>query len=271
MSFARLASAIRTTRTPLCVGIDPHPGQVAGDPAALTRFGRAVIAACVGRVPAVKPQFAFFEAAGWQGLQVLASLCEEARAAGLLVVADAKRGDIGTTAAAYARATLAPDAPFPADILTVSPFLGLDTLEPFVRTAREYDRGIYVLRTSNPGSATFQDAAEGPLCEWLAMNADTSGAVVGATHPDAVRRLRGKLPDTAFLLPGYGTQGGSAESTRAAVFGRGGVSTLVAAARAATLPGPGDTDATGWHGDPAGWMADRIDALKVDLARLGDT
>lgn len=272
MSFSRLASAIRSTGTPLCVGIDPHPGQVPPDPRSLNRFGRAVIAACVGRVPAVKPQFAFFEAAGWQGLQVLASLCEEARAAGLLVVADAKRGDIGTTAAAYALATLAPGAPFPADILTVSPFLGLDTLEPFVRTARDHDRGIYVLlRTSNPGSATFQDAAEGPLCEWLATNADTSGAVVGATHPDAVRRLRGKLPDTAFLLPGYGTQGGSAASTRAAFVGRGGASTLVAAARAATLPGPDDVDVTRWHGDPAGWMADRIDALKADLTRLGDT
>lgn len=272
MSFPRLAIAIRTTGTPLCVGIDPHPGQVASDPAALARFGRAVIAASAGRVPAVKPQFAFFEAAGWQGLQVLASLCEEARAAGLLVVADAKRGDIGTTAAAYARATLAPDAPFPADILTVSPFLGLDTLEPFVRTAREHDRGIYVLlRTSNPGSATFQDAAEGPLCAWLAANADTSGAVVGATHPDAVRRLRGKLPDTAFLLPGYGTQGGSAESTRAAFVGRGGASTLVAAARAATLPAPGDADAARWHDDPAGWMTDRIDALKADLAGMSNT
>lgn len=268
MSFSRLAQAIAARHTPLCVGIDPHPSRLGSDPEAALRFGRAVILACEGRVPAVKPQFAFFEAMGWPGMKVLATLCEEARAAGLLVIADAKRGDIGTTAAAYASATLGPNAPFPADILTVSPFLGLDTLAPFVSAAREHDRGVYVLlRTSNPGSATFQDAAEPPLCDWLAEHADVAGAVVGATHADAVGRLRARLPGTAFLLPGYGTQGGSAESTRRAFLGPGGALTLVVSARGATFPEPSEPQAL-WLDHPATWMAHRIDVLKADLARI---
>lgn len=265
MAFHRLEAAVAATGTPLCVGIDPHLDRVGPTEADVLRFGRAVLDACRGRVPAVKPQYAFFEARGWQGLRALATLSGEARAAGLIVVADAKRGDIGTTAAAYAAATLAPDAPFPSDILTVSPFLGLDTLAPFAAAARAHDRAIYVLlRTSNPGSAVFQDAAEAPLADWLRAHADVAGAVVGATHADAVVRLRAALPDTRFLLPGYGTQGGTAASTRAA-FRPDGSGALVVSARAATFP---DGEDAGWRADPAAWTAERIDALKADLAGL---
>jgi orotidine-5'-phosphate decarboxylase len=266
MSFTRLDAAVRAAGTPLCIGIDPHLDRVGHDEADLLRFGRAILSACEGRVPAVKPQFGFFEARGWQGMRALATLCAEARAMGLQVIADAKRGDIGTTAAAYAAATLGPEAPFPADILTVSPFLGLDTLTPFVTVARAEDRAVYVLlRTSNPGSATFQDAAEAPLCEWLRTHGDVAGAVIGATHAAAVQRLRATLPDCAFLLPGYGTQGGTAESSRAA-FRSDGKGALVVSARAATFP---DGEDSLWRTDPAAWTAARIDALKLDLRNAG--
>ncbi len=264
MSFARLSAAIAAVGTPLCIGIDPHPGAIGTDAAGVLTFGRAVIAAAKGRVPAVKPQFAFFEALGWEGMRVLAAVCAEARAADLIVVADAKRGDIGTTAAAYAAAVLGPNAPFPADILTVSPFLGLDTLQPFVDVARATDRAVYVLlRTSNPGSATFQDPAEAALCAWLRVNEDVAGAVVGATHAEALKRLRTALPNTAFLLPGYGAQGGTAEDLRPAFSGPA----LVVSARGATLPEPAERAA--WDRDPATWIADRIDRIRADLTRAG--
>ncbi len=264
MSFACLDAAITAMETPLCVGIDPHPDRVSEDPAQVLRFGRAILAAAEGRIPAVKPQVAFFEALGWEGMRVLATLCAEAREAGLVVIADCKRGDIGTTAAAYARAYLGADAPFPAHILTVSPFLGLDTLTPFVNAARETDTAFYVLlRTSNPGSATFQDPAEDALCSWLADHEDVAGAVVGATHPEAIVRLRARLPNTQFLLPGYGTQGGSAASTRAAFRPTGPGAALVVSARGATLPEP---RTIGWVQNPQRWIARRIEELKAELA-----
>lgn len=273
----RLAAAVRSTGTPLCVGIDPHPGRIPeawGPPAErVLRFGRAVIEAAAGRVPAVKPQFAFFEALGPAGMGALATICAEAREAGLLVIGDAKRGDIGTTAAAYAAATLAADAPFPSDALTVSPFLGPDTLQPFLDVADSNGRGLFVLlRTSNPGSAFLQEPVGDKLAGWLtaegARRQDESGlsnlgAVVGATHRDAVAEFRARLPHAWMLLPGYGAQGATAADVLAGLR-EDGLGALVASSRSATLPAPGEEAA--WAADPVAWIRDRIEGVRAELS-----
>ncbi len=269
---ARLAARVRATGTPLCVGIDPWPERLPGDGPVAARaaaFGRAVVAACAGRVPAVKPQFAFFEALGPDGMRALAHVCADARDAGLVVVADAKRGDIGSTAAAYAAATLGPDAPFPSDALTVSPFLGPDTLEPFLDAADAHGRGVFVLyRTSNAGSARWQAPVSADLAAWLTEagarragpdGLSNVGAVVGATHPDALAQARDALPHAWLLVPGFGAQGASAADTRAA--GRAdGLGALVVSARAATFPKSGFSD------DPERDIRGLVDATIAALA-----
>lgn len=280
MSFAlRLAAAVRRTGTPLCVGIDPWPERLPGRaalpspaPAELAglarRFGLAVVDACAGQVPAVKPQFAFFEAMGPAGVQALADVCAAARAAGLLVVGDAKRGDIGSTASAYAAATLGPDAPFACDALTVSPFLGPDTLEPFVAAARANGRGLFVLlRTSNPGSARWQAPVVADLAAWLAaQNAGDDGygpigAVVGATHGEGLA-LRAQLPKTWLLVPGFGAQGGSAADARA-MLDADGLGALINSSRGATFPAAPDP---AYDADPVAWIRARVRATIAELA-----
>ena len=281
MSFsARLSAAVARTGTPMCVGIDPWADRLPGrrslreaDRSALAalslRFGLAVVTACADLVPAVKPQFAFFEALGPAGMSALAEVCRAARQAGLLVVGDAKRGDIGSTASAYAEATLAPDAPFPCDALTVSPFLGPDTLEPFLRVARAHARGLFVLlRTSNPTSARWQAPVIDDLAAWIeAQNADGDpygavGAVVGATHREG-SELRRRLPRTWLLVPGFGVQGGSAADARALVH-ENGLGALINSSRGATFPAAPD-DA--YDDDPAAWIRARVLETRAELAR----
>jgi len=246
----RLILRVRELGHPLCVGLDPlrasiPPAFVRGsmDPAdertadAVEAFLSEVVDRAAGRVAIVKPQIAFFEALGWRGIRALERVCARARAAGLLVLLDAKRGDIGSTAEGYASAYLGAEAALPADALTVNPYLGFDTLEPFVRAARANGRGLFVLvRTSNPGSGDLQDRdVEGePLfgccVRGLAASAATLvggktgwsslGVVCGATWPDQARRVREALPRALVLVPGYGAQGGSAASA-VATFVRG--------------------------------------------------
>lgn len=236
----RLIERVRELGHPLCVGLDPHlaaipplfrRGSMApGDPQtveAVEDFLTAVIDRIAGRVAIVKPQIAFFEQLGWRGMRLLEVICGRARVAGLLVLLDAKRGDIGSTAEGYATAYLAAEAPLPVDAITLNPYLGFDTLAPFARVAGETGRGLFVLvRTSNPGSGDLQDRAVGgePLyvrvAEGLAkMEAalrgprtgwSSLGVVCGATWPDQARRVRAALPRSLFLVPGYGAQGGDA-------------------------------------------------------------
>jgi orotidine-5'-phosphate decarboxylase len=243
----RLAARIEETGSFACVGLDPRrdwiPEEMHGDSRA---FSAEVVNLVRGRAAAIKPQLAFFD----DEPEVPEELARLA-APELLAVADAKRGDIGSTAEAYADRWLGKESPF--DALTVNPFLGRDSLDPFVERAEENGRGLFVLvKTSNKGSADIQDQrlASGELLyEHLArMVAELGknnigsrgyshvGAVVGATTaPEVVARLRELMPQTIFLMPGYGAQGGSRESIARAVDARGhGV--LVPSSRALNFP-----------------------------------
>ena len=239
----RLNQAIANAGTPLCMGIDPHPGMIPslfGDSSspgssaairAIEDFGMACIDEAARSVPAIKPQAAFFEAHGPDGMRVLAGLSKAAREAGLLVVMDAKRGDIGSTSAAYAAAWLGDDAPFASDALTINAYLGLDTLEPFLARADSRGAGLFVLvRTSNQGAGDLQDLKSGHssvfqhLASKLAPLAgartgasgwSSLGVVVGATWPEEAANLREILPHSPFLVPGFGAQGAGADQALA--------------------------------------------------------
>jgi orotidine-5'-phosphate decarboxylase len=252
----RLLDAIAAKGSPICVGLDPIydqlPDEIAGPAAdrdandpeaaidAIFAFTTAVLRAVAPHVPVVKFQSAYFEKYLWEGVEAYYSLVQEAKDLGLLVIGDVKRGDIGSTSAAYAAAHLA-DSPFAEmevvvpDAITINPMLGIDSIEPFVKVAREEGKGLFVLvRTSNPGSADFQDAQLVDGRTWSELVADklnaiaedpaligahgfsSLGAVVGATQTHTMQSLRGRMPKSIFLLPGYGTQGATAEMTRAA-------------------------------------------------------
>jgi orotidine-5'-phosphate decarboxylase len=237
----RLTNAIQQKRTPLVVGIDPRvqqlpsvlaidqtnrsPQQVAD---AVLRFSIGVIDAVADLVPAVKPQAAFFEQLGPLGCQVLANVVDHATDQGLIVVMDAKRGDIGSTAEAYAAAYLGPkpESAWGCDCLTVNAYMGNDTLQPFVKAANRTGSGLFVLvKTSNPGSdwlqaqrsnetATYHLVAD-EVQRLSANSAGESGygnigAVIGATYPEQLQELRARMPNTLFLIPGFGAQGGTA-------------------------------------------------------------
>jgi orotidine-5'-phosphate decarboxylase len=208
--------------------------------AAYAAFCRGVIDVVAGMVPVVKPQAAFFEELGPAGTTVLAEIIQYAQRSGLLVVLDGKRNDIGSTAAAYARGMLGSggQSPWGADAITVSPYLGDDSLVPFVEVAIERAAGVFVLvKTSNPGGRVFQDLlADGrPLYRHVGRHVEqlaqqtagacgygAIGAVVGATYPEQLAELRAEMPHTWFLVPGFGSQGGTAADVAAAFDPRGG-------------------------------------------------
>jgi len=236
----RLDAAVRRCQNPVLVGLDPRsemlpegmlpdradptPAEIA---AAFGEFCRGVIDVVAPLVPAVKPQAAFFEEIGPSGMAVLAETIAYATDKGLLVILDAKRNDIGSTAAAYARGMLGPgQSVWGADAMTVSPYLGDDSLRPFVEVASQRAAGVFVLvKTSNPGGGMLQDLiADGrPLYRHVARYVEglavetagacgygSVGAVVGATYPDQLAELRSEMPQTWFLVPGFGAQGGTA-------------------------------------------------------------
>jgi orotidine-5'-phosphate decarboxylase len=245
----RLIAAVRQKKSPVLVGLDPRveslpAGIVAGwGPEAIAggyeKFCRGVIDVVAPLVPAVKPQAAFFEQHGPPGMAALKKVIDYAASRGLLVILDGKRNDIGSTAAGYAEAYLGAGAasPWGCDALTVSPYLGDDSLTPFVDAATAKGAGIFVLvKTSNPGGKRFQDLiAEGKslyrhVADYVESLADRTvgrggygavGAVVGATYPEQLVELRAAMPHTWFLIPGFGAQGGTAKDCAAAFDQRG--------------------------------------------------
>lgn len=271
-SFADRLSTLVAERGPICAGIDPRPARL---PAGVSREAWAAeVAELLGsRVAATKPQLAFFDDE-WAGPEAVAAASARG---GALSIADCKRGDIGSTAAAYAPRILGAESPF--DSATLNPYLGRDALEPFVAEAAREGRGVFVLvKTSNPGSRDLQDLRleDGRLlCEQVASlvnelgeahrgpesGRSLVGAVVGLTAPpDLVARLRSLMPHAWFLLPGYGAQGGDPRVLEAARDAEGS-GVLVSASRSLTLP---------WEGAaPPDWQERVLSALERMQADLG--
>jgi orotidine-5'-phosphate decarboxylase len=262
MTFAeRLHQRIETLNTRVCLGIDPRPAshpltdpkRYEGDPAqvakAVVGYFREIIEATQQLVACYKPQSAFFEVLGIPGMVALAQLIADIKSLGIPVLLDAKRGDIASTAQAYASAYLG-DGVFGSDALTVNPYLGMDSLEPFFQAALAHHRGVFVLiKTSNPGGSDFQnvETSDGMylfdhvayrLAERARSAVDASGyapfgAVVGATYWQELAHLREVLPNSILLVPGYGAQGGAAEQL-AAAFDALGYGAIVNASRSLT-------------------------------------
>jgi orotidine-5'-phosphate decarboxylase len=237
MHWGDLVSAKVAAHGQLVLGIDPAPDHAplalcAGVVQFLRRYTQILMEAAHTFVGFVKFQSAFFEAFGTEGVAELARAIAVAKELDYAVILDAKRGDIGSTAEAYARAYLSPahagGTDLEADCLTVNPFLGPETMEPFVARARDFGKGLFVLvKTSNPGSGWLQDQRlrSGSVSEllaelvarWAEATMGTSGvgavgAVVGATYPDQASRLRKLMPRSTFLAPGLGSQGGDASA-----------------------------------------------------------
>jgi orotidine-5'-phosphate decarboxylase len=284
----RLIDSVRRKNTPLCVGLDPFPeripvlfGDAREEIAAVERFGEAIVAIAAQHAGVFKPQLGLFEPFGPEGVRIAREVVTEARALGMVVILDAKRGDIGTTAEGYARAMLGPEPGFDADCVTVNPYLGKDSLEPFIAQAEREAKGMAVLvRTSNPGARDLQDLDAGgaplwrraaemiaPECARLRGASGWSGlmAVAGATYPEEARALRQVLPDALFLVPGYGAQGASAADAVAGfVTGRQGLEGgVVSSSRGVTYPATAQSAAT-----LGAWRAAIGEAMAAAAAEL---
>jgi orotidine-5'-phosphate decarboxylase len=283
----RLAEAVRK-KGPLCVGIDPrweslpkslrdacsppsYPEEMCV-PNAFAEYGLRILELVAPYCGVVKPQAAFFELFGPLGMKAMQRLLRAAKEMGLVTILDAKRGDIASTAEAYAHAAFGPT--WNADSLTINPYLGRDAVEPFLTAAKKADRGVFVLvRTSNPGAGLFQDlVCDGkPLYRHVAAevakwNATTIGAcglgdvgaVVGATHPKELAELRAAMPDVWLLVPGYGAQGGTAADVKVA-YRADGLGAIVNSSRGVTFP---------FHPDDPDWEAKIVAAAQKAAAEL---
>ncbi len=240
----RLTEECQKKKSLVLVGIDPRfdqlpnsiqkIGEKEGKAKAFEIFGKEIIDAVKDVAVAIKPQIAFYEVLGPEGLAVFQSTLQYARKNNLITIADAKRGDIGSTAEAYAEAFLSENGAFSSDAVTVNGYLGYDGIAPFLKYCGSNGKGIYILvKTSNPGSVDFQDKIfEGgkKLFEVVAEKVtnwgkdfigksgySSVGAVVGATWPEEAQRLRGLMPNAPFLIPGYGAQGGTAKDALASM------------------------------------------------------
>ncbi|RKD29370.1 orotidine-5'-phosphate decarboxylase [Lacrimispora algidixylanolytica] len=245
----QLIEKIQKTKAPVCVGLDPMldyiPEHVLkraldefgetleGAAEAIWQYNKEIIDHVYDLIPSVKPQIAMYEQFGIEGLKAYVKTVKYCHEKDLLVIGDAKRGDIGSTSSAYAAAHIGKVkvgskslSSFATDFLTINPYLGTDGVKPFVDVCKEEDKGLFVLvKTSNPSSGEFQDRlidgqplyehVAQKVVEWGADSMDGTysnvGAVVGATYPEMSSVLRKLMPNTYFLVPGYGAQGGTAE------------------------------------------------------------
>lgn len=270
MSFDKLIEKIEQTQNPTVVGLDPkleyvpefikakcfekYGETLKGAARAILKFNKGLIDVIADIVPAIKPQCAYYEMYGYEGMKTLAKTIEYAKSKGLYVITDGKRNDIGATMEAYATAHLGEVKvgsntfePFGGDALTVNGYLGTDGISPLLKECNARDKGIFVLvKTSNKSSGELQDKligdktvynVMGDMCEqWgsEAMGAygySSVGAVVGATYPEQLEEMRKALPHTFFLVPGYGAQGGGAEGV-AKAFDKNGLGAIVNSSRA---------------------------------------
>lgn len=253
MSFDVLQDKIRAKKNPTVAGLDPKPEQIPphilkacyaqygqtlqGAAEAVWSFNQGLIDALADVVPAVKPQSAYYERLGWRGMEVMERTIRYAQEKGLFVIADVKRGDIGSTAEAYSDGWLGGTKVgetvhkiFNADCVTLNGYMGHDSVGPFLKDCMAGDKCVFLLvKTSNPGSGELQDLVAGDRLVYKVMGDLTerwakgtegkygftaAGAVVGATFPSDMRTLRQRLEKTFFLVPGYGAQGGTAEDVQ---------------------------------------------------------
>lgn len=254
MSFDCLQEAIIAKKNPTVAGLDPKPEYVPahirkecydkygetleGAAEAIYRFNCGLMDALKDIVPAVKPQSAYYERLGWRGMEVLERTIRYAKEQGLYVIADIKRGDIGSTAEAYSDGWLGKTKVgeqslpvFDADCVTLNGYMGADSVNPFLKTCKELDKCAFILaKTSNPGSGELQNVSAGEGDTVYGLMADLiekwgvgtegkygytmAGAVAGATHPDELKQIRARMPHTFLLVPGYGAQGGTAEDVQ---------------------------------------------------------
>jgi len=269
MSFDRLISQIKTTQNPTVLGLDPkldyipdditemaftvHGKTLEGAADALLRFNKALVDAVCDIIPAVKPQAAFYEMYGWQGVRAMAKTIAYAQSKGMYVISDCKRGDIGSTMEAYADGWLGASdvdgeqlTAFGSDALTVNGYLGTDGIEPLIKVCKKHGKSIFVLaKTSNPSSGELQDIVLGGKTVYETMAAfcdrwgeelpgehgyNGVGVVIGATYPEQLTEMRQKFPKLFFLVPGYGAQGGGGKSV-AGAFDANGMGAIINASR----------------------------------------
>src|SRR5271166_284810 len=295
----RVIERTRALRHPLCVGLDPYLDRIPplfrrgsmqpqhpDTAAAVEEFCCRVIDLIAADVAVVKPQASLFERLGWQGWRALERVMQYARAAGLLVLLDAKRGDIAETATGYAQAYLSPESSSSVDAMTVNPYLGPGSLAPFMIKAEKAERGVVVLvRNSNPDSSIYQslETAAGPLFAVIAASLakwqdrltgkitgwSSLGVTVAATHSDDSERIRMTLPHALFLVLGYGAQGASArEAVRGFRRGPAGLEGgIVSSSRPILFPTTfSDTGASSWEREVRSALARTTDELGVAVA-----
>ena len=262
----QLIKKIKETNNPTAIGLDPryemlpkcvtnkYSQDLEGVAQAIIEFNKALIDNTCDIIPAIKPQIAFYEMYGIPGMEAFKETCRYAKEKGMVVIADIKRGDIGSTAAGYSNAFLGrtpigekEEAIYDVDFVTVNPYMGTDCVKPFIEDCKKYDKGIFVLiKTSNPSSGELQDLKLENGKEVYAQVTDlvekwgeelrgengysSVAAVVGATYPEQLEQIRKVAPHTYFLIPGYGAQGGKANDI-ALGFDNNGLGGIVNASR----------------------------------------